>query len=101
MTQRSRSLTDWLLLRAWIEPDHAQKLRVVVRSPAHENEEDEEQQAFADAEGAAAFVRTWLHNLVRRWEGGERYRHERRWGEPEDGDGADTAPPEPGDEDES
>lgn len=93
MTHRSRSLTDWLLLRAWIEPDHEHKLRVVVRAPAHEDDDEpESQQAFADADGAANYVRSWLLNFVRRWEGGERWTPRRRWGpsEPDDaGEGED------------
>jgi hypothetical protein len=76
MTYRSRSLTDWLLLRAWIEPDHDQQLRVAVRSRAGASGargDPDVEQAFADADGAAAFVRTWLQQLVRRWEAGERF----------------------------
>jgi len=73
MTYHSRSLTDWLLLRAWIEPDHEQKLRVVVRSQGGERGDQRIEQAFADADGAAAFVRSWLRQLVRRWEAGERF----------------------------
>ena len=79
MTQRSRSLVDWLLLRAWIEPDHEQHLRVVIKEPAAPGEPELEQ-AFADAEGAASFVRGWLLNLVGRWETGERSTGQRRWG---------------------
>jgi hypothetical protein len=73
MTYHSRSLTDWLLLRAWIEPDHDQKLRVVVRSQGGERGDQRMEQAFADADGAAAFVRSWLRQLLRRWEAGERF----------------------------
>jgi len=86
MTYRSRSLTDWLLLRAWIEPDHDhdQQLRVAVRSQAGASGargDQDVEQAFADPDGAAAFVRTWLQQLVRRWEAGERFPPDRDdWG---------------------
>ena len=60
---------DRLLVRAWIQPDHQRKLRVLVRmAPDAANER---QRAFADAESAAAFVRDWLTEFVRRWERGE------------------------------
>ncbi len=75
MAHRSRSLVDWLLLRAWVEPDHEQRLRVVITQPG----ESEREEAFADADGAASFVRGWLQNLVRRWEAGERSTAQRRW----------------------
>lgn len=70
MPHRPRSLTDRLLLRAWIEPDHEQPLRVLIR---HQRgvERTEEERAFADADRASSFVREWLLGLVRRWEGGE------------------------------
>jgi hypothetical protein len=69
MPQRSRSLTDRLLVRAWIEPAHERPLRVVIR---HRGDEAvEEEQAFADPVSAAAFVRAWLMGLLSRWEGGE------------------------------
>ena len=80
MTHRSRSLVDWLLLRAWIEPDHEERLRVVIQEPTAEGEPEH---AFADADGAASFVRGWLERLVGRWEAGERSTGERRWGDPE------------------
>lgn len=71
MAQRSRGLTDRLLLRAWIEPAHERPLRVVI---LHRNERGgtKEEQTFADADSASAFVRTWLLRLERRWESGER-----------------------------
>lgn len=70
MPHRSRSLTDRLLVRAWIEPHHERPLRVVIR---HRSDEAvEEEQAFVDATSAAAFVRAWLMGLLRRWESGER-----------------------------
>lgn len=67
---RARSLTDRLLVRAWIEPGHDLPLRVVVRHLRGE-EPQEEEQAFTDAGRAAAFVRTWLQGLVRRSETGD------------------------------
>lgn len=84
MAHRSRSLVDWLLLRAWVEPDHEQRLRVVITQPG----ESEQEAAFADADGAASFVRGWLQNLVHRWEAGERTTAQRRWGAGEGGDEA-------------
>lgn len=72
MTQRARSLVDWVLVRAWIEPDHAQPLRVVIRRRGERPSEPGAEQAFADAEGAASFLRVWLAGLTRRWESGER-----------------------------
>ena len=102
MTYRSRSLTDWLLLRAWIEPDHDddQQLRVAVRSQAGASGargDPDVEQAFVDPDGAAAFVRTWLQQLVRRWEAGERFPPERDdWGDERDeiSDAGDAAPDE-------
>jgi len=72
MTHRSRSLMEWVLVRAWIEPDHHDPLRVVIKRVGGDAGEPEPEQAFADAEGAAAFVRLWLTGLMRRWEAGER-----------------------------
>lgn len=80
MSRRPRTLVDWLLVRAWIEPDHEQRLRVVVRHPGANANEPDTEQAFADADRAASFLRLWLMGLVRRWEGGERFTPERRWG---------------------
>ena len=85
MSQRSRSLVDWLLLRAWVEPDHEQPLRVVVKHPDDPSGAPVPEEAFADADGAASFVRGWLQNLLHRWEAGERATPQRRWG-PDDGD---------------
>ncbi len=87
MAQRSRSLVDWLLLRAWVEPDHEQQLRVVIARPG----ETDQEEAFADADRAASFVRGWLQNLVHRWEAGERTATQRRWGGDEGGN--DTGDP--------
>jgi len=87
MAHRSRSLVDWLLLRAWVEPDHEQRLRVVIKEPAAPGETEPEH-VFADAEGAASFVRAWLERLLGRWEAGERATGQRRWGG-EVGDDAD------------
>lgn len=72
MVQRSRSLTDFLSLRAWIEPDHDRRLRVVIRRRGMAPSDIGDEQVFADEESASAFVKTWLNGLVRRWEGGER-----------------------------
>ncbi len=72
MTQRARSLTDFLVLRAWVEPDGERPLRVVVRRRGMAPTDIGDEQAFADAESAAACVRSWLLGVVRRWEGGER-----------------------------
>ena len=63
---------EWVLVRAWIEPDHHEPLRVVIRRVGVDAGEPEPEQAFADADGAAAFVRLWLTGLMRRWEAGER-----------------------------
>lgn len=72
MVHRSRSLTEFLSLRAWIEPDHERPLRVVIRRRGMAPSDIGDEQAFADADSASAFIRTWLNGLVRRWEGGER-----------------------------
>ncbi len=77
MTHRP-SLVDWVLVRAWIEPDHSTPLRVVIRRPNAELDEPESEQAFADADGAASFLRLWLTGLTRRWEAGERSHLSRR-----------------------
>ena len=74
MTHRSRSLVEWVLVRAWIEPDHRQPLRVVIRRVGVDTDEPEPEQAFADAASAASFVRLWLSGLTHRWEAGERSR---------------------------
>lgn len=66
MPQRVRDFVDRLLVRAWIEPDHHRQLRVLVRMAP--DSEREQQRAFADADSAAAFVREWLLEFVRRWE---------------------------------
>jgi hypothetical protein len=68
---QTRSLTDRLLLRAWIEPAHDQPLRVVI---SHRDAQGEvvEEQAFTDPVSAAACVRAWLTGFIRRWESGER-----------------------------
>lgn len=71
MTHRP-SLVDWVLVRAWIEPDHTKPLRVVIRRPNAAVGDQDSVQAFADAEGAASFLRLWLTGLTRRWEAGER-----------------------------
>lgn len=87
MSHRPRSLTDRLLLRAWIEPDHERPLRVLIRRH-HERDGSEQEQAFADAEGVSTFVRGWLQGLVRRWEEGEEphaARSARRGTPPDDG----------------
>ena len=88
MSQRARSLVDWLLLRAWVEPDHEQPLRVVVKHPDDPAGEPVPEEAFADADGAASFVRGWLQNLVSRWEAGERSAAQPRWA-PDDLDAGD------------
>ncbi|MEX2230299.1 MAG: hypothetical protein WEB13_11755 [Dehalococcoidia bacterium] len=88
MVQRSRSLTDRLLLRAWIEPDHEHPLRVQIRHRS-DPEAVEEEQAFADAASAATFVKVWLTGLVYRWEQGERSRSGRHPGDRDGADGAD------------
>lgn len=72
MTHRSRSLVELVLVRAWIEPDHHDPLRVVIKRVGVDAGEPEPEQAFADAEGAASFVRLWLTGLTHRWEAGER-----------------------------
>lgn len=69
MPERARQLIDRLLVRAWIEPDHDRKLRVLVRLAP--DTARERQRSFADAEGAAAFIEEWLAELPRRWERGE------------------------------
>lgn len=90
MSQRSRSLVDWLLLRAWVEPDHEQRLRVEMHHPDDPAGQAVPAEAFADADGAASFVRGWLHALVHRWEAGERTASRERWGA--DADDADDGP---------
>lgn len=84
MSQRSRSLVDWLLLRAWVEPDHDQPLRVVVQHPDDPSGAAVPKEAFADADVAASSVRGWLQTLVRRCEAGERSTPRQRWGEDDD-----------------
>lgn len=79
MPQRSRTLVDWLLVRAWIEPDHEHSLRVVIRHPSSADGESDTEQVFPDADRAASFVRLWLNGLIRRWESGERFAPRRRW----------------------
>ena len=79
MPRHSRTLVDWLLIRAWVEPDHEQRLRVVIRHPSADGGESDTEQVFLDADRAAAFVRVWLVGLLRRWEGGERFTPRRRW----------------------
>lgn len=69
MPQRVRDFVDRLLVRAWIEPDHHRQLRVLVRMAP--DSEREQQRAFADADSAAAFVREWLLEFLRRWERAE------------------------------
>ena len=69
MRDPSRRFVDRLLVRAWIQPDHQRKLRVLVRTAP--DAANERQRAFADADLAAAFVRDWLIEFVRRWERGE------------------------------
>ena len=61
-----------VLVRAWIEPYHHEPLRVVIKRVGGNAGEPEPEQAFADAESAAAFVRLWLTGLMHRWETGER-----------------------------
>jgi len=78
-SERARSLVDWLLLRAWVEPDHEQPLRVVVKHPDGASGEPAPEEAFADADRAASFVHNWLLNVVRRWEAGERSAPFARW----------------------
>lgn len=78
-SERARSLVDWLLLRAWVEPDHEQPLRVVVKHPHDASGEPVSEDAFADADRAASFVHDWLLNVVRRWEAGERSAPFARW----------------------
>ena len=72
MAKDSRYLVDWLLLRARIEPDHEQPLRVFMKHPDGPSGEPLPEEAFADADRAASFVRSWLQTFVRRWEAGER-----------------------------
>lgn len=72
MVHRNRSLADFLLIRARLEPGHERPLRVFIRRRGMEPSDIGDEQAFADAEGAAAFVRAWLQGLVRRWDRGER-----------------------------
>jgi len=86
MSQRTRSLVDWLLLRAWVEPDHERPLRVVVKHPGASSADTEDEQAFADADGAASFVRGWLQGVLRRWESGERSLPPELWDGAEDED---------------
>ncbi|RJQ07856.1 MAG: hypothetical protein C4558_09025 [Dehalococcoidia bacterium] len=85
MTHRP-SLVDWVLVRARIESDHTKPLRVVIRRPNANVDEPDAEQVFADADGAAAFLRLWLTGLTRRWDAGERSRLSRSPREPEPGD---------------
>ena len=78
-SDRARSLVDWLLLHAWVEPDHEQPLRVVMKHPNDSSGEPAPEEAFADVDRAASFVRGWLLNVVRRWETGERSAPFARW----------------------
>ncbi len=72
MAKDSRYLIDWLLVRARIEPDHERPLRVYMKHPDGPGGEPAPEEAFADADRAASFVRGWLQTFVRRWESGER-----------------------------
>lgn len=72
MAKDSQYLVDWLLLRARIEPGHELPLRVFMKHPDGPTGEPVPEEAFADADRAASFVRGWLQNFVRRWEAGER-----------------------------
>jgi len=71
MADPSRSLTDFLLVRATVLPGRRRQLRVVIthRDPI---EGREVQRGAGDATGAAALVRAWLLGLDRRYEDGER-----------------------------
>jgi len=72
MSERFRTLTEFLLVRARIEPGHEHPLRVLIRRRGMAPTDEGEEQMFADADSAAAYVRSWLNGVVRRWEGGER-----------------------------
>lgn len=69
MSEGTHGFVDRLLVRAWIEPDHRRKLRVLVRTAPETR--SEQQRAFADANSAAAFIRDWLCALPERWASGE------------------------------
>lgn len=83
MAQHLNYLIDWLLIRARIEPGHERPLRVFVKHPDDPSGEPVPEEAFADADAAANFVRGWLQTFVRRWEAGERTPL-RRWGAEDD-----------------
>lgn len=72
MSEPHRSLTDFLLVRARIEPGHDHPLRVLIRRRGMDRADVGVERAFADADSAASCVRSWLNGVVRRWEGGER-----------------------------
>ncbi len=75
MAERPRWFVDWLLVRARIEPGHERPLRVAMKHPDGADGPLPEE-AFADADAAASFVRNWLHAFVRRWEASEAERLE-------------------------
>jgi len=72
MFEPHRSLTDFLLVRARVEPGHEHPLRVLIHRRGMDRADVGTEQGFADADSAAACVRSWLNGVVRRWEGGER-----------------------------
>ncbi len=78
MTSDPRTLIDWLVVRAWIEPDQERRLRVLIRHPGNGHPETERR--FADSDEAASFLGAWLKQVEQRWADGERFVARRRWG---------------------
>ncbi len=52
--------TDWLLVRAWVEPDHPRPLRITIRRRGTARTDAAPDAAFLDPDDAAAYVGRWL-----------------------------------------
>gem|GEM_PF-6462014 len=90
MTQRPRTVVEWMLIRAWVEPAHARPLRITVRAARRRPGPEQEPAHFADAEGATSFMRAWLAGLALpdapSYRGGQRTRRVHQGDRPEQSD---------------
>ena len=57
--------TDWLLVRAWVEPDHARPLRVAIRGRRGTFSRAGAVATFLEPADAAAYVDRWLTAFAR------------------------------------
>lgn len=64
MTQHPRVVTEWMLIRAWVEPAHVHPLRIAVRGARRRPQPWGADTHFTDAEGAASFVHAWLTTVA-------------------------------------